>query len=37
MLQHVSALTDGHLQGDHMFFSMCSWWFNLFGRNSTYD
>jgi len=37
MLQHLSALPDGHLLEDHKFFSMCSWWFNLFGRNFTYN
>jgi len=37
LLQHVSALAVGHLQGAHKSFSMCSLCCNLCGRNSTYD
>jgi len=35
MLRHVSALTVGHLQA--AFLSMCSFCFNFYVRNSTYD
>jgi hypothetical protein len=33
MLRHVSALAVGHLQEQRKFFSMCSFWFNLYCRN----
>jgi len=35
MLQHVLALTTGHLQG--AFFSMCSLCFNLYVEQATHD
>jgi len=35
MLQHINALTVGHLQG--AFLNVCSLCFNLHVRNFTYD
>ena len=36
LLQHVSALTVGHLQGAHLSFDLFIFCVNLCGRNSTY-